>query len=358
MSVHYLIVFSNDACSILSSDDRCLWRNLDRSFYKDQIIKVDCDGRMFPAKVIGIGSKEDMKSLMFGYNLARTQTLPKNSQQKFSSSASSNRSVLETPKRRAEPSTDSSFSKSARLGQETYPQPQNRCACRCNEPGFLDKTIEKVLLNALDDEKSAVYKAIQERLQKPSSVFHNIVPKAIVRHNFFVNLDGMSVLLQAISPEDLFRAIDNGRKSILFVRKPACLDIDKMEESVGDKLKMNFQKSIPLFTSIITEYLLDEEAFKCSYMPALVMARRKVNPRRDDKRVLNRAVVECFEYCFLYFGGAALENSTQRSSRDNFLILCRSHFQNRVQRFHDGKSSKKYSMEANPNPIFTMENAF
>lgn len=369
----YLLEFSDGVYNILARNDYRLWMNTEEVFAKGQTIAVHHGLRtyhgnflisffvtyFFLAKVIDGGCREMMEialelltsntTLSFNSEAMSTPTSnpapnftsdvlsspPRlNTLPKFSSSQTLSTMFTSTPKRKADASMDSPFSKSAKLSYEYLRSP--------NTP--VRKVFENGCMISL----------------------RRLAPTKEMERYLLVDFQGKILKLRELRQKDLLHLIKE-RRSTVPIELPSCLNIDEMEDSIGEELLVHLQEDLQAFTMLIVEYLISEEAFKVSFMPLIKQRGGRSCPIREEKKMVNSVVSQAFYFCLFYFGGIALDNETEISdqknlslyySQDIFMYRCRNYYQNRVSRYYNKDSKVKYSNYANPNPIFTMDNAF
>jgi hypothetical protein len=137
-----------------------------------------------------------------------------------------------------------------------------------------------------------------------------------------------------------------------FPELPNITQLQVIEELGPHLLKAFFNMKFGNFVSYLAGFLIEEDAFRISFLPSLGPTLRASKPK-PPKRVLNDHFKRIFKYYALYFGGCILH----RDFKPFWLDSLRSRFNTKADNLKN-KENAKFPTFDGILPPFSVENAF
>uniref|UniRef100_A0AC34PZY1 Uncharacterized protein n=1 Tax=Panagrolaimus sp. JU765 TaxID=591449 RepID=A0AC34PZY1_9BILA len=300
----FLVKHNDNSLEIVSSNDGKIMDGVDVSILSvgDRLDFYDYD-----AEILDFGSRQEMEISLQNNLMPSASVTPQ-----------THRSV--SVRRR---------SQSARR----FYQPRMIAAERPQPISILTmEEIDKHLLEVIKSKKGPLYEAMKNAFTPPAPQRNRdgpITPLTVKME------DGSLVPLAAVDINKLKILLTNARKTIRWP-KPTLIDLDLVEDLSGNKLLASFRNRPVQFFQSIIYWLIDEEAFRRSYLPSLALEAKRAGKRKATKRYVTQDFINAFCYMLLYFGGAVLDDASQQS----LFVDARNKYNDQVGRYKSNEVPK------------------
>uniref|UniRef100_A0A914Q3L0 Uncharacterized protein n=1 Tax=Panagrolaimus davidi TaxID=227884 RepID=A0A914Q3L0_9BILA len=168
-----------------------------------------------------------------------------------------------------------------------------------------------------------------------------------------VNINGRNVNVAELSRGDFNNLLAIYRQRLgPFPTLPGITDLQIAEELGPHLVNAFINMKLGNFVSYLAGFLIEEEAFRISFLPPLGPHLRASNPK-PPKRTLNNNFKTVFKYFALYYGGCILISDFKPFWLDSL----RSRFNQKADNLKN-KENAQYPSFAGLIPPFNVENAF